>query len=123
MIPCLLIAIGGCSATTQSTSTAIPVPGLAGLPTVLAPPTVAASGAAAAQTGPTCPAAVSFSGCFSFAPASSAVPIGTTTPFDLYTHCGVDGSPIDFAGRLWQPVDPALRGQGAPDGFANPIDH
>ena len=46
-------------------------------------------------------------------------------PFELYTHCGIDKSLIEFDGEFWQAVGPGPLNDGngnPPAGFGNPFD-
>lgn len=46
-------------------------------------------------------------------------------PFELYTHCGVDRSIIEFDGEVWEAIGPGPLSDGSgnpPAGFGNPFD-
>jgi hypothetical protein len=52
--------------------------------------------------------------------------VGSAEPqrFKLYTHCGLNGSLIEFDGDFWQVVGPERLADdlGPPDGFGDPFD-
>lgn len=52
-------------------------------------------------------------------PASARALSGTRYRIALSTHCGLDGSPIDFDGTLWDPPLDARRSPSGPVG--NPV--
>jgi hypothetical protein len=58
-------------------------------------------------------------------PQSTAVPVGQSAALNLWTHCGLDQTLIDFAGVLWAPIA-VPRGNGgviAPPAIVeNPLD-
>lgn len=46
-------------------------------------------------------------------------------PFELYTHCGLDRSLIEFDGSFWEAQGPGPLSDGSgnpPPGFGNPFD-
>jgi hypothetical protein len=57
-------------------------------------------------------------------PRSTPVSIGASADIRLYTHCGLEQTPIDFAGLLWTPVAD-MRGAGmrAQMIYNDPADH
>lgn len=47
-------------------------------------------------------------------------------PFELYTHCGLDRSLIEFEESYWDPTGPGPMSDesgGSPPGFGDPFDH
>ncbi|MGZ5374278.1 MAG: hypothetical protein ACXWDF_09685 [Aeromicrobium sp.] len=57
--------------------------------------------------------------------ASSPTASSEGRPFNLYTHCGLDRSPIEINGSFWKVTGPGplSDGQGNPPaGFGNPYD-
>lgn len=62
--------------------------------------------------------ALSIVGCSWVAPAQAQ-------PFELYTHCGIDRSLIEFDGSFWEATGPGPLSDGSgnpPPGFGNPFD-
>lgn len=68
-----------------------------------------------AASGPSSPASA----------AASATASSRGRPFSLYTHCGLDWSPIEIDGSFWQATGPGPLSDGQnnpPPGFGNPSD-
>ena len=50
---------------------------------------------------------------------------GPWQPFELYTHCGINRSLIEFDGEYWEAIGPGPLSDGSgnpPAGFGNPTD-
>ena len=54
-------------------------------------------------------------------PEQPRIGVGETVDFSMYTHCGVESTPIN--GRVWNAVDPLYASPdrlGPPDGWGDP---
>ena len=60
------------------------------------------------------------------APPAPVEGAGHWVSFELYTHCGLDRSIIEFDGEHWEAIGPGPLNDGSgnpPTGFGNPSDH